>query len=279
MGDAGNDPRLQQLRALRARVRQGGGAERIARQHAKGKLTPVSGSICCWTPAPLTSLSLLLSVTTTPDPQGGALLRLGRELARSGGREVPGRRGDHRLWPDSTAGQCNVYAQDFTILGGTLSEMQSRKSLPGDGPGRAQRAPIVGLIDSGGARIQEGVRSLGGYAEIFKRNSQYSGRCSQISIMLARAPRGASYCPALTDLIIMVEKQSFMFITGPEVIKSVTGELIDQESWAERCAHGAQRHSPPGIQNRAGGAGLVPAAARLFTLQQRRQPTLRAVRR
>jgi propionyl-CoA carboxylase beta chain len=97
--------------------------------------------------------------------------------------------------------------------------------------------PIIGLIDSGGARIQEGVRALGGYAEIFRRNAQYSGVIPQISLMLGPCAGGAAYSPALTDLLIMVEKNSFMFITGPEVIKAVTGEVIDAESLG-----GAQVH-------------------------------------
>ena len=91
-------------------------------------------------------------------------------------------------------------------------------------------APIVGLIDSGGARIQEGVYSLAGYAEIFRRNAQYSGIIPQISVIMGPCAGGASYSPALTDLIIMVEKQAYMFLTGPEVIKSVTGEIVDSES-------------------------------------------------
>jgi propionyl-CoA carboxylase beta chain len=90
--------------------------------------------------------------------------------------------------------------------------------------------PMIGLIDSGGARIQEGVKSLGGYAEIFRRNAQYSGVIPQISVMLGPCAGGAAYSPALTDLIIMVRKHSFMFLTGPEVIKAVTGEIIDPES-------------------------------------------------
>jgi len=91
-------------------------------------------------------------------------------------------------------------------------------------------APCIGLLDSGGARIQEGVRALGGYAEIFRRNAQYSGVIPQISVMLGPCAGGAAYSPALQDLVIMVEKQSFMFLTGPEVIKAVTGESIDSES-------------------------------------------------
>jgi propionyl-CoA carboxylase beta chain len=97
--------------------------------------------------------------------------------------------------------------------------------------------PMIGLIDSGGARIQEGVKSLGGYAEIFRRNAQYSGVIPQISVMLGPCAGGAAYSPALTDLIIMVEKHSYMFLTGPQVIKAVTGEVIDVESLGGADVH------------------------------------------
>jgi propionyl-CoA carboxylase beta chain len=123
-----------------------------------------------------------------------------------------------------------VYAQDFTISGGALGEMQSQKICQIMDLAIREGAPVIGLIDSGGARIQEGVYSLGGYAEIFKRNALYSGIIPQISLVMGPCAGGAAYSPALTDLIIMVEKQSYMFLTGPEVIKSVTGEIIDSES-------------------------------------------------
>jgi propionyl-CoA carboxylase beta chain len=130
-----------------------------------------------------------------------------------------------------------VYAQDFTVQGGALGEMQSRKICRVMDLAVANGSPIVGLIDSGGARIQEGVKSLGGYAEIFKRNAQYSGVVPQISLILGPCAGGAAYSPAVTDLIIMVDKQSFMFLTGPQVIKSVTGVDTDFESLG-----GAQVH-------------------------------------
>jgi acetyl-CoA carboxylase carboxyltransferase component len=130
-----------------------------------------------------------------------------------------------------------VYAQDFTIYGGTLSEMQSHKICRVMDLALRNGTPIIGLIDSGGARIQEGVRALGGYAEIFRRNAQYSGVIPQISVMLGPCAGGAAYSPALTDLIIMVEKQSFMFLTGPDVIKAVTGEIVDPESLGGSDVH------------------------------------------
>jgi len=130
-----------------------------------------------------------------------------------------------------------LYSQDFTIYGGTLSEMQSHKICRVMDLAVRNGVPFIALIDSGGARIQEGVRSMGGYAEMFRRNAQYSGVIPQISVMLGPCAGGAAYSPALTDLVIMVEKQSFMFLTGPEVIKAVTGEVIDSESLGGAAVH------------------------------------------
>jgi propionyl-CoA carboxylase beta chain len=130
-----------------------------------------------------------------------------------------------------------VYAQDFTIYGGSLSEMQSHKICRVMDLALRNGVPIIGLIDSGGARIQEGVKSLGGYAEIFRRNAQYSGVIPQISVMLGPCAGGAAYSPALTDLIIMVEKHSYMFLTGPDVVKTVTGEVTDPESLGGSDVH------------------------------------------
>lgn len=115
--------------------------------------------------------------------------------------------------------------------------MQSKKICRVMDMAVACGAPIIGLIDSGGARIQEGVFSLGGYAEIFRRNAQYSGVVPQISVVMGPCAGGAAYSPATTDLIIMVEKQSYMFLTGPEVIKSVTGEIIDAEGLGGAAVH------------------------------------------
>jgi propionyl-CoA carboxylase beta chain len=119
-----------------------------------------------------------------------------------------------------------VYAQDFTVFGGTLSEMHSKKICRVMDLAVRNGTPIIGLIDSGGARIQQGVKALGGYAEIFRRNAQYSGVIPQISVMLGPCAGGAAYSPAITDLILMVEGQSYMFITGPAVIQAVTGEQV-----------------------------------------------------
>ena len=210
-----DDPRILELRRVRAKSREGGGADRIAKQHAKGKLTARE------------RLNLLLDPDTFNEIEP-FITSAGDEL----GLEPEKYLGDGVV---TGYGQIDgrtvyVYAQDFTIYGGTLSEMQSHKICHVMDLALRNGAPCIGLIDSGGARIQEGVKALGGYAEIFRRNAQYSGVIPQISLMLGPCAGGAAYSPALQDLIIMVEKQSFMFLTGPEVIKAVTGEVIDPES-------------------------------------------------
>ncbi|NDJ79149.1 MAG: acyl-CoA carboxylase subunit beta [Chloroflexi bacterium] len=218
------DPRVIELRAMREKARQGGGEKRVARQHAKGKLTARE------------RLNLLLDagtfnelepfITHQGDEVGLATEKFLGEGVVTGYGQIDGR-------------TVYVYAQDFTVYGGTLSEMQGRKICRVMDLAVRNGAPIIGLIDSGGARIQEGVRSLGGYAEIFRRNAQYSGVVPQISVMLGPCAGGAAYSPALTDVIIMVREQSFMFLTGPQVIKTVTGEEVDTEQLGGAEVHTA----------------------------------------
>ena len=207
------DPRIMELRAMREKAKAGGGADRIAKQHAKGKLTARE------------RLEELLDAGSFVELEPFTTLRSNDPAAEkfygdgvvTGSGRIDGR-------------TVYVYAQDFTVSGGALGEMQSRKICRAMDLAVQSGAPIIGLIDSGGARIQEGVYSLGGYAEIFRRNAQYSGVVPQISLVLGPCAGGAAYSPAVTDLIIMVEKQSYMFLTGPEVIKTVTGEIVDSES-------------------------------------------------
>ncbi|MBI5935522.1 MAG: acyl-CoA carboxylase subunit beta [Chloroflexi bacterium] len=216
------DPRILELRRNRAKAREGGGADRVAKQHAKGKLTARE------------RLDFLLDrgtfneiepfITSGHDELGLETESFLGDGVVTGYGQIDGR-------------TVYVYAQDFTIYGGTLSEMQSHKICRVMDLALRNGAPCIGLIDSGGARIQEGVKALGGYAEIFRRNAQYSGVIPQISVMLGPCAGGAAYSPALQDLIIMVEKQSFMFLTGPEVIKAVTGEKIDPESLGGAAIH------------------------------------------
>lgn len=208
------DPRIVELRSMREKSRQGGGAERIAKQHAKHKLTARERIDLLLDPGTFHETEPF--VTMRDDETNPSEKTLGDGVVTGYGRV------DGRL--------VYAYAQDFTVQGGALGEMQSHKICRVMDLAVQAGAPIIGMIDSGGARIQEGVLSLGGYAEIFKRNAQYSGIIPQISLILGPCAGGAAYSPALTDMIIMVEKQSYMFLTGPEVIKSVTGEVVDFET-------------------------------------------------
>lgn len=209
------DPRILQLRAMRDKAKQAGGPERIARQHAKDKLTARERLDLLLDPGSFNEQEAF--VTHQGDDLGVSQERYLGDGVVAGYGQIDGR-------------TVYVYAQDFTIYGGTLGEMQSRRICRVMDLAAQNGVPVIGLIDSGGARLQEGVRSLGAYAEIFRRNAQYSGIVPQISVMLGPCAGGAAYSPALTDLIIMVEKTSYMFLTGPDVIKAVTGEAIDFES-------------------------------------------------
>src|SRR5512145_702426 len=209
------DPRIAELHTMREKARLGGGKERIAIQHAKGKLTARERLDLLLDPGTFHELEPFIA--HQGDETNLASEQFLGDGVITGYGQIEGR-------------TVYVYAQDFTVYGGTLSELQSHKICRVMDLALRNGAPCIGLIDSGGARIQEGVKALGGYAEIFRRNAQYSGVIPQISLMLGPCAGGAAYSPALQDLIIMVEKQSFMFLTGPEVIKAVTGEVIDPES-------------------------------------------------
>src|SRR5512141_2883004 len=208
------DPRILELRKMRAKSLEGGGAERNAKQKAKGKLTARERIELLLDPGTFNEIEPFIT------HQGDEMDLLKEKYYGDGVITGYGQINGRTVY---------LYSQDFTIYGGTLSEMQSHKICRVMDLALRNGVPIIGLIDSGGARIQEGVRSLGGYAEIFRRNAQMSGVIPQISLMLGPCAGGAAYSPALTDLIIMVEKQACMFITGPEVIKAVIGEVIDAE--------------------------------------------------
>jgi propionyl-CoA carboxylase beta chain len=209
------DPRILELRAIRAKAREGGGVDRIEKHHAKGKYTARERVEMLLDPGTFNELEPFitghvdeLSIPTDKYLGDGVVTGYG---------QIDGR-------------VVYVYAQDFTIFGGALSEMQSHKICRVMDLALRNGAPCIGLLDSGGARIQEGVKALGAYAEIFRRNAQLSGVIPQIAVMLGPCAGGAAYSPALQDLCVMVEKQSFMFLTGPDVIKAVTGEIVDAES-------------------------------------------------
>ncbi|HNT26203.1 MAG TPA: acyl-CoA carboxylase subunit beta [Anaerolineales bacterium] len=218
------DPKISKLHAWRERARMGGGPERIASQHAKGKLTARE------------RLDLLLDEGTFNEIEPFRVTLDQAVISSSGGEEYLGD-GVVTGYGQIDGRPVYVYAQDFTVYGGALGEMQANKITRIMDLALRNGAPIIGLIDSGGARIQEGVWALGGYAELMRRNAQYSGVIPQISLVLGPCAGGAAYSPVLTDVIIMVEKESYMFLTGPDVIQTVTGEKVDTESLGGTSVH------------------------------------------
>ena len=173
-----------------------------------------------------------------------------------------------------------VFAQDFTVFGGSLSETNALKIVKIMDLAAKMGAPVIGLNDSGGARIQEGVMSLAGYAEIFLRNTIYSGVVPQISAIMGPCAGGAVYSPAITDFILMVDKTSYMFITGPDVIKTVTHEEVTKGP-AGRGAH-AQRDFGRGalfVPRRCGMPVDGARAAEFSSVKQSGRPSTQGLHR
>ena len=212
------DPRLEKLQGLRKAAELAGGQARIDRQHSKGSLTARERINLLLDEGSFREIGALISHRghTSDEPYGDGVV--------CGYGTVDGR-------------TVYVYAQDFTIQGGSLGEMHAEKICRVMDLAAKTGSPIVGMIDSGGARIQEGVYSLGGYAKVFRRNAIYSGVIPQISLIMGPCAGGASYSPAVTDLIIMVRGKSYMFLTGPAVIKTVTGEEVDSETLGGADVH------------------------------------------
>ena len=214
--------RLDELRRRHARAEAGGGEDRRARQHAEGKLSARE------------RIDLLLDEGTFVETD-----KLVRHRCRDFGMEEQIVDGDgfvtgHGLIHGRAA---FVFAQDFTVLGGSLSETNAKKIVKIMDLALKTGAPVIGLNDSGGARIQEGVLSLAGYADIFLRNTLASGVIPQISAIMGPCAGGAVYSPALTDFTYMVEGTSYMFITGPDVIKTVTHEDVTKEQLGGAMTH------------------------------------------
>jgi acetyl-CoA carboxylase carboxyltransferase component len=215
-------PQIDRLRQQKDEARQGGGSQRIEQQHAKGKLTARE------------RLALLLDensfheldpfVTHRSTDFGLDSRRIPGDGVVTGYGTIDGR-------------PIFVYSQDFTVFGGSLSEAHAEKICKVLDLAIKNGAPIVGINDSGGARIQEGVASLGGYADIFLRNTMASGVIPQISAIMGPCAGGAVYSPALTDFIIMVQDTSYMFVTGPNVIKEVTHEDVSLEDLGGASVH------------------------------------------
>ena len=212
----------QTLRDKLAAAHAGGGAERVDRQHARGKLTARERIDLLFDPGTFEETGALVEHRATEF--GMAAQRFPGDGVVTGHGLVDGR-------------LAFAFAQDFTVFGGALSETHAEKICRVMDLALEAGAPVIGLNDSGGARIQEGVRSLGGYADIFHRNVRASGVVPQLSAILGPCAGGAVYSPAMTDFTVMVEGTSYMFVTGPGVVKAVTNEAVTAEELGGARAH------------------------------------------
>jgi len=213
---------LEELAARREKAHLGGGTKRIEAQHAKGKLTARERIDVLLDPGSFEEYDMYVEhncvdfgMQETVIPGDGVV---------TGSGTVNGR-------------LVFVFSQDFTVFGGSLSERHAQKICKIMDMAMKVGAPVIGLNDSGGARIQEGVASLGGYAEVFQRNVLASGVVPQLSVIMGPCAGGAVYSPAMTDFIFMVKDSSYMFVTGPDVVKTVTNEVVTQEELGGAITH------------------------------------------
>lgn len=220
--------KINELYDKRRQVELGGGDERIEKQHAKGKMTARERIEYLLDKG--TFVELYPFIETRASDFGINNTSAKGEGVVTGFGKVNGK-------------PVYLFAQDFTVYGGALGEMHGKKIAAAMDLAAKNGVPFIGLNDSGGARIQEGVSSLDGYGEIFYRNSIYSGVIPQISVIMGPSAGGAVYSPAITDFVIMVEKTSQMFITGPKVIETVTGEKISSENLGGAFVHNAKSGS------------------------------------
>ena len=217
--------KIEQLKALNHKAELGGGEDRIAKQHAAGKLTARE------------RIELLL--------EKGSFVEIDKFVTHTChefGLEKQRPLGDGVVTGYGMIGQRTVFvfAQDFTVFGGALSETYARKICKIMDMATELGAPVIGLNDSGGARIQEGIESLSGYANIFYQNTIASGVIPQISAILGPCAGGACYSPALTDFIFMVKEKSHMFVTGPDVVKTVIHEEVSKEELGGAMTHSSK---------------------------------------
>src|SRR6059036_4164032 len=216
---------LDKLEARRARAREGGGKTRIEAQHQRGKLTARE------------RVELLMDKGTFEEFDMFVEHRsaeFGMEKSR-----IPGD-GVVTGWGTANGRTVFAFAKDFTVFGGSLSEAHAQKIVKIQDMAMKARAPIIGLFDAGGARIQEGVAALAGYSYVFRRNVIASGVIPQISVIMGPCAGGDVYSPAMTDFIFMVRETSYMFVTGPDVVKTVTNEVVTAEELGGAAVHTAK---------------------------------------
>jgi propionyl-CoA carboxylase beta chain len=213
---------LDELAARRDQARAGGGERRVAAQHAKGKLTARE------------RVELLLDADSFEEFD---MFVTHRCTDFGMGDEKPAGDGVVTGWGTINGRLVYVFSQDFTVMGGSVSETHAAKICKIMDMAIQNGAPVIGLNDSGGARIQEGVSSLAAYGEVFQRNIDASGVVPQISVIMGPCAGGAVYSPAMTDYIFMVKDSSYMFVTGPDVVKTVTNEVVTAEELGGASAH------------------------------------------
>jgi propionyl-CoA carboxylase beta chain len=218
------EAKLEELEQRKRESEVGGGQQRIERQHNEGKLTARERIALLFDSGSFQELDQLVVHRSTDF--GMEKNRVAGDGVVTGYGNVQGR-------------LVYAYAQDFTVFGGSLSETHAAKIVKIMDLAMKNGAPVIGLNDSGGARIQEGVVSLGGYADIFLRNTLASGVVPQISAIMGPCAGGAVYSPAITDFILMVKRTSYMFVTGPDVIKTVTHEEVTKEKLGGADTHNA----------------------------------------
>ncbi|RYH10674.1 acyl-CoA carboxylase subunit beta [Tropicimonas sp. IMCC6043] len=213
---------LEELEARRASARLGGGQRRIDNQHKKGKLTARERIDLLLDEGSFEEFDMFVTHRCTD---------FGMQA------EQPAGDGVVTGWGTINGRLVYVFSQDFTVFGGSLSESHAQKICKIMDMAVQNGAPVIGLNDSGGARIQEGVDSLAGYAEVFQRNIDASGIIPQISVIMGPCAGGAVYSPAMTDFIFMVQDTSYMFVTGPDVVKTVTNEVVTAEELGGASTH------------------------------------------
>src|ERR671912_1936308 len=213
---------LERLEGRRKEARLGGGEKRIAAQHARGKLTARERIELLMDHGSFEELDMFVQHRATD---------FGMEAAK-----IPGD-GVVTGWGTINGRTVFVFSKDFTVFGGSLSETHAQKIIKIQDMALKARAPVIGLFDAGGAGIQEGVAALGGYGEVFKRNVTASGVIPQISVIMGPCAGGDVYSPAMTDFIFMVRDTSYMFVTGPEVVKTVTNETVTSEELGGAKVH------------------------------------------
>src|SRR5712691_1354726 len=216
---------VDKLEARRAKARAGGGQARFEAQHKRGKLTARERIALLLDNDSFEEFDMFVEHRSTD---------FGMDKTK-----IPGD-GVVTGWGTVNGRVVYLFSKDFTVFGGSLSETHAQKIVKVQDMAMRARAPIIGLFDAGGARIQEGVASLGGYGEVFKRNVLASGVIPQISVIMGPCAGGDVYSPAMTDFTFMVRDTSYMFVTGPDVVKTVTNEVVTAEELGGASVHVAK---------------------------------------